>query len=140
MFILFTFVEGLNPTDKVSLQYSFIIFLTGYIMGGFIVYFLVIENRFKASAVQWSVPRCPRCSQIVSGNAITCSACKHQLRTDSQAKTEIEETPSFEQTMSSGLIIKFCPVCGKNRVENASFCMGCGYQFPKRSKENEQQT
>ena len=45
--ILFMLTEELNLSTSRDMQYFFASFLTGYIMGGFVIFYLVLEYRFK---------------------------------------------------------------------------------------------
>lgn len=132
-FISFLMDKGLNSIVKESMQYSSVTFFVGFVMGGFILYYLVIELRFRKSTVQWSYSRCPRCSQILSKHSSSCPNCRQQLRTESQMRPEIEvETPTVAMKEEIISPIRFCPTCGTNRIENSSFCITCGYRFSQK--------
>ena len=140
MFILFGIVGGINPQNKNGIQYLFANIFTGYIMGGFVVYYVFIETRFRQSTIQWSTPRCPRCSQIIINQSSSCSNCKQQLRNvnpinhKNQTKTSIEEPKIPLMEFTDRMI--YCPVCGKGRLEKGKFCITCGYEFIEKLKKN----
>ncbi|MHA1944850.1 MAG: hypothetical protein ACXAC6_17665 [Candidatus Hodarchaeales archaeon] len=131
--ILFIIIESINPINKVGLQYLFVNILTWYIMGGFLLYYIVIEIRFKQSSIQWNIPRCPRCSQVISVQSSSCPNCRQQLRPTFQAKTETEEINTT--TVENDVIFKFCPICGKKKIEKGKFCITCGNEFLEKAKK-----
>ncbi|MFX0211522.1 MAG: hypothetical protein ACFFDT_36430 [Candidatus Hodarchaeota archaeon] len=106
--------------------------LFGYIFGGFLIYYFIVENRFKNSEIQQRFSRCPVCTHVLSKTDNTCPDCNHVIHPQYSKPVPIPPYPLSSEPANSQDLIRYCIKCGVPRIdgEKVLYCISCGMKFP----------
>lgn len=123
---------SMNYTSTDTLTYFLSSPLLGYIFGGFIIYYFVVDNRFKNSEIQQRLPRCPNCSHLLSKTDNTCPDCNYVIHPQYSKPVSIPPFSISPERVNAQDSIRYCIKCGVPRVDGgkALYCVNCGMRFP----------
>jgi hypothetical protein len=131
-------VMTLNPPNMEEISRIIISSIVIYLFGGFALFYLILDNRFKNADVQWSIPRCPRCTLVISETVPTCPSCKQVIGRTQDINYVQSPTPSIPESFAiAGSEVRFCINCGKERIKAGAYCIACGTRFPVLSEGKE---